>query len=213
MYSAAVSEDASSSQRESVLFGSRRTPASLILRREDGAVVATTAYAAIERTGRPCSCHSRLRIIMSPKVLILGGGNPSTATTELIDLSAATPGWGGGPPMSQPRIEMGATILPNGKVLAYGGSLNDEDAATASLNADLYDPATNSMALIGAGTNTYPAFVPFRRVALTRRHRMVGGRKSKSRHLRAAHGNLPAGLFVHDRWFGHCNTSHKAIDF
>ncbi|HXJ73084.1 MAG TPA: galactose oxidase-like domain-containing protein, partial [Candidatus Dormibacteraeota bacterium] len=44
---------------------------------------------------------------------------------------------------------MNATILPNGKVLALGGSLNDEDAGTASLNADLYDPATNTFASAG----------------------------------------------------------------
>jgi hypothetical protein len=86
----------------------------------------------------------------SPKVLITGGGNPSTATTELIDLSASTPKWVYGPSMSQPRIEMDATILPNGKVLALGGSLNDEDTSTASLNADLYDPASNTFTSAGA---------------------------------------------------------------
>jgi hypothetical protein len=86
----------------------------------------------------------------SPKVLILGGGNPSTATTEVIDLSASTPKWVYGPSMSQPRIEMDATILPNGKVLALGGSLNDEDTSTASLNADLYDPASNTFSSAGA---------------------------------------------------------------
>ena len=48
--------------------------------------------------------------------------------------------------MSQPRIEMNATMLPNGKILTVGGSLNDEDTTTASLQADLYDPATNTMA-------------------------------------------------------------------
>src|SRR5690242_16573415 len=56
--------------------------------------------------------------------------------------------------MSQPRIEMNATILPNGKVLAVGGSLNDEDTGTASLNADLYDPATNTFS--SAGMNAFP---------------------------------------------------------
>src|SRR5207247_2517992 len=66
----------------------------------------------------------------------------------------ATPRWQFGPPMSQPRIEMNATILPNGKVLALGGSTNDEDAATASLNADLYDPNTNTFG--SAGRNVYP---------------------------------------------------------
>src|SRR6195256_2742873 len=88
-----------------------------------------------------------------PVVMIMGGGNPSTATTELIDLSAATPAWTYGPSMSQPRIEMNATILPNGKVLALGGSLNDEDTGTASLNADLYDPATNTFS--SAGQNAF----------------------------------------------------------
>ena len=86
----------------------------------------------------------------TPKVIILGGGNPSTNTTEIIDLSAATPKWVNGPNMSQPRIEMNATLLPNGKILALGGSLNDEDTATASLNADLYDPASNTFSSAGA---------------------------------------------------------------
>jgi hypothetical protein len=86
----------------------------------------------------------------TPKVIILGGGNPSTNTTEIIDLSAATPKWVTGPNMSQPRIEMNATLLPNGKILALGGSLNDEDTATASLNADLYDPASNTFSSAGA---------------------------------------------------------------
>ena len=56
--------------------------------------------------------------------------------------------------MSQPRIEMNATILPNGKVLATGGSLNDEDLNTASLNADLYDPVSSTFS--SAGANKYP---------------------------------------------------------
>ena len=89
-----------------------------------------------------------------PKVLILGGGNPSTATTEFIDLSATNPSWVYGPSMSQPRTEMNATLLPNGKVLAVGGSLNDEDLNTASLNADLYDAGTNTMG--SAGANSFP---------------------------------------------------------
>src|SRR6266850_705857 len=89
-----------------------------------------------------------------PRVMILGGGNPATATTEIIDLAASPLQWQYGPSMSQPRIEMNATILPNGKVLAVGGSTNDEDAATASRNADLYDPNTNSFS--PAGANAYP---------------------------------------------------------
>jgi uncharacterized protein YjdB len=88
-----------------------------------------------------------------PQVMIMGGSNPgtpATATTEIIDLSAASPKWANGPSMSQPRIEMNATILPNGKVLATDGSTNDEDANSASLNADLYDPTTNTFSSAGA---------------------------------------------------------------
>ena len=49
---------------------------------------------------------------------------------------------------------MEATILPNGKVLVDGGSAHDEDATTASLKAEIYDPATNSFS--SAGSNAFP---------------------------------------------------------
>jgi hypothetical protein len=88
-----------------------------------------------------------------PRVMILGGGNPATATTEIIDLSALIPRWQFGPSMSQRRIHMSATLLPNGKVLATGGSIIDEDVQTASLNADLYDPVTNTFS--PAGSNVF----------------------------------------------------------
>jgi hypothetical protein len=89
-----------------------------------------------------------------PMVMIMGGGNPATATTEIIDLSASSLQWVMGPPMSQPRIEMNGTILPNGKVLALGGSAMDENDSTASFNTDLYDPATNTFST--GATNQFP---------------------------------------------------------
>jgi galactose oxidase-like protein len=89
-----------------------------------------------------------------PKVMIMGGDNPATNTTEIIDLGQISPTWQQGPPMAQARVEMEATLLPNGKVLVSGGSANDEDATTASLQAELYDPATNSFS--SAGSNTFP---------------------------------------------------------
>src|SRR3984893_11764463 len=88
-----------------------------------------------------------------PKVMILGGGTPSaTTTTEIIDLGASSPAWQWGRDMTQPRVEMDAVLLPTGKVLAIGGSANDEDATTASLNADLYDPETNTFSSAGANS-------------------------------------------------------------
>jgi hypothetical protein len=116
-------------------------------------VIATTNYLGTRTYGSSVLLPLTPANNYKPVVMIMGGGSPSTATTELIDLSAATPNWTNGPPMSQPRIEMNATILPNGKILALGGSLNDEDTGTASLNADLYDPATNTFS--SAGQNAF----------------------------------------------------------
>jgi hypothetical protein len=116
-------------------------------------VVATTNYSGTRTYGTSVLLPLTPANNYKPVVMIMGGGNPATNTTELIDLSAATPKWTYGPNMSQARIEMNATILPNGKVIALGGSLNDEDTTTASLNADLYDPATNTFS--SAGQNAY----------------------------------------------------------
>ena len=101
----------------------------------------------------------------SPKVMIMGGDNPATDTTELIDLSPASsqisadcpnfaPCWVQGPKMAQNRVEMEATILPNGDVLVDGGSAKDEDATTASLKAEIYDPVSNAFS--SAGSNAFP---------------------------------------------------------
>src|SRR3984893_12549259 len=117
-------------------------------------VIATTNYGGTRLYGSSVLLPLTPANGYAPRVIILGGGNPATATTEIIDLSTATPAWTYGPSMSAPRIEMNATILPNGRVLAVGGSLNDEDVTTASFQADLYDPVTNTMA--SAGSNAFP---------------------------------------------------------
>jgi hypothetical protein len=115
--------------------------------------VATTNYSGTRTYGTSVLFPLTPANSYKPKVIIMGGGNPATATTEIIDLSAATPAWVYGPNMSAPRIEMNATILPSGNILALGGSLNDEDSATAALNADLYNPVTNTFS--SAGTEAY----------------------------------------------------------
>jgi hypothetical protein len=117
-------------------------------------IVATTKYAGKRTYGSSVLLPLTPTNNYKPVVMILGGNNPATATTELIDLSAGTPTWQWGPSMSQARIEMNAVILPNGKVLALGGSASDEKAATASYNADLYDPESNTFS--SAGKNAYP---------------------------------------------------------
>ena len=90
------------------------------------------------------------------KVMILGGNSPSTATTELtsdLTQNQTNPTWTFGPSMAHPRIQGNATILPSGKVLVTGGSTNDEDATTAALGGELYDPGANTFS--SAGTSTF----------------------------------------------------------
>ncbi len=86
----------------------------------------------------------------TPRVMNFGGGSPGTSTTELIDLSSANPSWTPGPSMSTGRIQMNAVILPNGNVLAEGGSVNNESPNTPGKTADLYDPATNTFRSAGS---------------------------------------------------------------
>src|SRR6202795_3261490 len=113
-------------------------------------VIATTNYGGTRLKGSSVLLPLTPANNDAPKVIIFGGGNPATATTELIDLSATTPAWTYGPSMSAPRIEMNATLLPNGQGVTGGGSLDDEDTTTASWHTDLYDPASNTMSSAGA---------------------------------------------------------------
>jgi uncharacterized protein YjdB len=85
-----------------------------------------------------------------PQVMNFGGSGLSS--TEIIDLSASSPTWAPGPNMSTGRIEMNAVILPNGKVLAEGGSVTNEVPDTPGKTADLYDPVSNSFSSGGTAS-------------------------------------------------------------
>jgi hypothetical protein len=86
--------------------------------------------------------------------MILGGGVPSaTATTEIIDLSKSPPVWSASGNMpSGARVQGNSVLLPNGKVLALGGSAQNEDVNSATLGADLFDPATGKWSSAGRAT-------------------------------------------------------------
>jgi len=78
------------------------------------------------------------------RVLVMGGGDPSVNTVFVIDTDAATPTYQAAPPMLRARVHVNAVILPDRTVVATGGSARSENAATASLEAEIFDPATNS---------------------------------------------------------------------
>ena len=80
------------------------------------------------------------------KILLLGGGDPPTATAEIIDLNAATPAWKYTAPMSSARRQQNATILADGTVLVTGGSSGtgfDNNSAPV-YKTELWDPATGT---------------------------------------------------------------------
>ena len=113
--------------------------------------VAHTVYSRNRSYGSTVLLPLRPETGYIPKVLSMGGDDPATATAEIIDLSASTPSWRSTAPMSLPRIQMNAVILPTGKVLALGGSAINEDPNTASLAADLFDPVGETWAPAGVG--------------------------------------------------------------
>ena len=159
--------------------------------------VANTKYGSDRNYGSSVLLPLRPANGYVPKVMIFGGGSPATATTEIIDLSANNPAWSYGPPMSQGRIEMSSVILPTGKILAIGGSVNDEDSSTASFNADLYDPATNAMS--SAGANGYARL--YHSVALLLPDATVwfaGGNPSRGSYETHMEIYTPAYLFTTD---------------
>jgi len=80
------------------------------------------------------------------KILYVGGGSPPTATTETIDLNASHPAWTNAAPMSYPRRQCSATVLPDGTVFVNGGTYSSlfDDPTKPVLQSELWDPATNS---------------------------------------------------------------------
>src|SRR5215469_14179887 len=86
------------------------------------------------------------------KILAIGGGDPPTATAEILDLTAATPAWKLTGSMNSPRRQDNAVIMPDGKVFIVGGS---SGAGFDNNNAPLYptemwDPATGQFTVMAS---------------------------------------------------------------
>ena len=75
------------------------------------------------------------------KIIIIGGGDPPVKTAETIDLNTGG-GWQSTGSMQYARRQMNSTVLPDGKVLAIGGTggagFNNESGAV--LAPELWDP-------------------------------------------------------------------------
>ena len=95
-------------------------------------------------------------VMYEPGKVLITGGNPRgagtptaetpTAGTEVIDLTASSPTWRDVAPMAFARRQLNATLLPDGTVLATGGTSAPgfNDAAGAVLAAEVWGPATEA---------------------------------------------------------------------
>lgn len=90
------------------------------------------------------------------RIIIAGGGNPPTATAEIINLAEAPPTWRATGSMNFPRRQMNATVLPDGRVLAIGGTrgsgFNNTSSTTAVLAAEIWNPSTGTWTVMASQT-------------------------------------------------------------
>ena len=92
-----------------------------------------------------------------PRVMVFGGNTTSggaTSSVEFIDLGTWPEHWVTMPPMSVPRVHLNTVLLPNGKILAIGGSTVHLDLNTAHKNAATFDPIAQTWT--PSGTLAYP---------------------------------------------------------
>jgi hypothetical protein len=72
-----------------------------------------------------------------------------TNKTEIIDFSAANPQWTLAKPMTDGRSQGASVLLPDGKLLVIGGTSGGDTNNNAILEAEIYDPATDTWTSAG----------------------------------------------------------------
>jgi hypothetical protein len=84
------------------------------------------------------------------RILVVGGGDPPTATAEVIDLSDPEPRWRLTGSMVRGRRQLNATLLADGTVLVTGGTSapGHSDPAGAVLDAEIWDPETERWTVV-----------------------------------------------------------------
>jgi hypothetical protein len=88
------------------------------------------------------------------KILVAGGGDPPTATAEVIDLNVPSPAWRTVAPMSIARRHLNATLLPDGTVLVTGGTYGPgaNNETTPVFTAELWNPATEKWTTLSSAS-------------------------------------------------------------
>lgn len=89
------------------------------------------------------------------KILYVGGGDPPTASAEVIDLNDASPAWRTVPGMAFARRHLQATMLPDGRVLVTHGTSGAgfNDVTSAVHEAELWDPVAETWTTMARESN------------------------------------------------------------
>jgi hypothetical protein len=121
----------------------------------------TTRYLDVTGTGQWTTVANRnfadrrlgSAVMYAPgKILYAGGGEPPTASAEVIDLNQASPSWRPVASMAFARRQMNATLLADGTVLITGGTGGPgfNDQAGAVHTAELWNPVTEAWKTVAA---------------------------------------------------------------
>ncbi|HEY3107828.1 MAG TPA: galactose oxidase-like domain-containing protein, partial [Chloroflexota bacterium] len=84
-------------------------------------------------------------VVYRPGKVMVAGGDPDPRATGVIDLNDGAPIWRATAPMAYPRVFHNLVLMPDGKVLAVGGSTYTSlISRTGTLPAEMWDPATET---------------------------------------------------------------------
>jgi hypothetical protein len=116
----------------------------------------TGAWSLVARRNGPWRDFGSSVMYEPGKVLVMGGGDPPTASAEVIDLNGASPAWRTVGSMAQARRQLNATILPDGTVLVTGGTrgagFNNQDPGQSAYAAEVWNPATEQWRTLASAT-------------------------------------------------------------
>jgi hypothetical protein len=107
---------------------------------------------AIPRTFRAPRDYGSAVMYEPGKIIYIGGGKPPTNTAEIIDLNQSSPSWSRTGSMAFARRHMNATLLPDGRIFATGGTSAGgfNNASGAVHTAEMWSPATGEWRTLSA---------------------------------------------------------------